>query len=235
MSDEPDITEDRTAAEYVLGVLDASARRAAEARLASDPAFAAEVEYWQGRLSALTEQVAAVDPPKTAWPLIERATGGNVTAFPTKPPEPADRRVKFWRTWAIGASAVAAASLLTVVGLVERPSPHMMTAAVKVADSGAPDMVVSFDPKSQDLILTPVGGKPPEGRVPHLWLMKRDGSMQLIGPLSMDHPDRRHITDDEMKRAHGTMGVGISLEPAGLKPGAKPTGPIVAQGAFVQL
>ena len=238
MSSETDIpaeSHDLSAAEYVLGVQDVAARADAETRIARDPAFAREVEYWQGRLTALVEEVGAVEPPTTAWALVERATGGNISAFPGRDPVPADRRLNFWRAWALGASAVAAASLLSVWGLTNRSDAHMMTATIKVADSGAPDVVVSFDPKSQDLILTPVGDKPPVGQVPHLWLMKRDGSMQLIGPLSMDHSARRHISDAEMAAARGTMGVGISLEPAGVAPRDRPTGPIVAQGAFVKL
>jgi hypothetical protein len=39
-----------TAAEYVLGVLDASQRRAAERRIGRDPAFAQEVAFWEERL-----------------------------------------------------------------------------------------------------------------------------------------------------------------------------------------
>ena len=51
--DEPDMT----AAEYALGVLDGDERRAAAARLVTDPAFAAEVASWEDRLSPLAAEV----------------------------------------------------------------------------------------------------------------------------------------------------------------------------------
>ena len=53
-----------TAAEYVLGVLDASQRRAAERRIGRDPAFAREVAFWEERLGGLAATVPEVAPPR---------------------------------------------------------------------------------------------------------------------------------------------------------------------------
>ena len=67
MSDEDTIggddRHDFTAAEYVLGVLGAEDRRAAEFRMAAEPNFAAEIAYWETRLGGLAEAVPAVAPP----------------------------------------------------------------------------------------------------------------------------------------------------------------------------
>jgi anti-sigma-K factor RskA len=52
-----------TAAEYVLGVLDADSRRVAERRLESDPAFAREVLFWESRFAPLAEALPPVTPP----------------------------------------------------------------------------------------------------------------------------------------------------------------------------
>ena len=48
------------AAEFVLGTLDNDERRAAQVRLAADPAFAAAVAGWQARLQPLADANAPV-------------------------------------------------------------------------------------------------------------------------------------------------------------------------------
>ena len=68
MNDEPQ----NLAAEYVLGVLDEAERREAERRIAREPAFAAEVAYWEARLGALAEDVTEVGPPARVWGSIEK-------------------------------------------------------------------------------------------------------------------------------------------------------------------
>ena len=50
-------------AEHAAGLLDGEAAARAEARLSSDPAFAAEVEDWRDRLAALPTLVAGATPP----------------------------------------------------------------------------------------------------------------------------------------------------------------------------
>ena len=53
-----------TAAEYVLGVLNAAQRRAAERRIDRDPAFAREVAFWEERLGGLAQAVPEIAPPQ---------------------------------------------------------------------------------------------------------------------------------------------------------------------------
>jgi len=50
------------AGEYVLRVLPDEAHRAAAARAAADPAFAAEVRFWEERLASLTDDIMPVVP-----------------------------------------------------------------------------------------------------------------------------------------------------------------------------
>ena len=52
MSEAPDLSEaEALAAEHALGVLNAAERAAAETRMATDPAFAADVQAWRDRLA----------------------------------------------------------------------------------------------------------------------------------------------------------------------------------------
>ena len=61
MSEAPDLTEaEALAAEHALGVLSDAERTAADSRMATDAAFAADVEAWRERLAPLL-----ADPQRT--------------------------------------------------------------------------------------------------------------------------------------------------------------------------
>lgn len=61
---------DGRAIDHVLGVTSIFERRAAEARLATDPAFRAAVDHWQAVLSPLDEETAPVAPSPRLWSAI---------------------------------------------------------------------------------------------------------------------------------------------------------------------
>ncbi|MBS0295946.1 MAG: anti-sigma factor [Proteobacteria bacterium] len=237
MSDPRDEARDLNAAEHVLGVEDADARAASQARLRNDPAFAADVEAWEARLGPLAEDAPAEAPGAHVWTRIEQATGDNVIAALPRPaakPVASGKGVNFWRGWAMAASAVAAAALVGVFMLTTpkmAPAPHHMVAKVMGMD-GKPDVVVSYTTGTKNLMLTPVGDMPPKGMTPRMWLMRKDGSVMLVGDVDMAHPERKQLNPamaDEVAHAKGVM---ISLEEAGRQPGRKPSGPMVAKGMF---
>src|SRR5262245_33737651 len=96
------------AAEYVLGVLSAEERREVERRLTQEPALAAEVAFWEERLTGLADAVAPVAPPPNAWSRIEAAI-----ASPSSAARPASlwQSLAFWRGFGISAAALASASI----------------------------------------------------------------------------------------------------------------------------
>ncbi|MFN5210511.1 hypothetical protein, partial [Brevundimonas sp.] len=115
MSNAPHTDDGETpdlAAELALRLLDGPEEAAARARVAADAAFAAEVAAWEARLSGLVAEVAPVPPPEGLWGRIDARLPAND-----------DRRLVFWRAWALGATGLLAASLATVVVLVARPAP----------------------------------------------------------------------------------------------------------------
>ena len=65
------------AAEYVLGVLAPEDWDAAQARLAVDPVFAAEVAVWEARLTPLVLAAEAISPTRDLWPQIRKALPAN--------------------------------------------------------------------------------------------------------------------------------------------------------------
>ncbi|WP_420132372.1 anti-sigma factor [Rhodopseudomonas sp.] len=75
------------AAEYALGTLDADERTQVEAMMAADKDYAAVVESWQIRLSALNQMVGGVEPSPEVWERIKAAIGasGDQQAFALPP------------------------------------------------------------------------------------------------------------------------------------------------------
>lgn len=103
------------AGEYVLGVLDADGRRAAQARVESEPLFAALVEAWNVRFSAWLLGVPAVTPGVHVWPRIRTKLGWS--SVQTSRPG-AWNSVAFWRGATLLATAASVAVI--VVGLQSR-------------------------------------------------------------------------------------------------------------------
>ena len=65
--------KDILAAEYVLGTLDENSRVSVRKALSSDPALAQAVQVWEGRLTSLEQQSAAMAPPAELWARIQAA------------------------------------------------------------------------------------------------------------------------------------------------------------------
>ena len=120
------------AAEYVLGVLGAEERREVERRLAQEPALASEVAFWEERLGGIADAVAPVAPPPRAWSQIEAAIAADA-----HPQAAASlwQSIAFWRSFAIGAATLAAASIaaLAYIGLVPASRPPLMATLAAAA------------------------------------------------------------------------------------------------------
>jgi anti-sigma-K factor RskA len=134
------------AAEYALGTLDADERAQADALIAADADFAAQVEAWSHRLAALNQMVGSVEPRAEVWERIRDAAGLSGAQMPlllpeAAPPVPAAEpvaaesapvaetgnvvafpgAVRRWRTIATAMGAIAAALIAIVVTQVVRP------------------------------------------------------------------------------------------------------------------
>ena len=77
MTDKRSGTEDwmALAAEYALRLPDGEDRLRAERLMSSDPAFAAEVARWRGRLEPLADEVEPAAVPRDLWNRIDQAIG----------------------------------------------------------------------------------------------------------------------------------------------------------------
>lgn len=231
-------SDDLRAGEYVLGVLDATTRRAVQARIASDPVFAARVEDWERHFSAWLGRVDAATPSQHVWAGIRRRLGWPAVQS-IKPG--VWNNVSFWR----GAAALAAAAGIAAVAfglhqanLPGPPSPPLASeeqaarpVTVLARDDGSTGWIASLDARSGRLVIVPVpSALDSSGRVNELWIIPAGGAPLSLGMVS--HDKTHSIAVPEALRAAIVSGslLAVTLEPQSGIPHAQPTGPIVAKG-----
>ncbi|HEY0103042.1 MAG TPA: anti-sigma factor [Brevundimonas sp.] len=244
MTDPTDIEgldEDQAlAGELALRVLSPEEEAAARAREAADPKFAAEVEVWNDRLAGIADQVPAVEPSPYVWPRVEAALPQPVAAND-------NRRVAFWRNWAVGSTGLLAASLAAVVVLLAQPEPvapvpapvapaTVTRVATLTLETGAAAMTIAYDSATGELYLAPTEAMAGDTRVPHLWLVMPEGGVQLVGAINGAATSRHNLGTALSGTAGKASAVAVSMEAPGHTPAAdKPDGPVVAQGELQRL
>lgn len=252
---------DLLAGEYVLGVLDADQRRAAQARIGSDAGFTRLVADWEQRLAPLLAEFGSAEVPPHLWPRIRTQLGWPVgTADPTA-------KSGLWQSagfWRAATGLAAAAALVAVVigplGLIRDESnvspgpiavdsgptpppkppvedssaPKPVTTLVR--DDGSPGWLASVDRDGGTVLMVPIPtAADADGRVPELWLIPSGETPKSLGIVSADHSHTVKVPDalrDAL--AKGAL-LTITLEPSGGAPQGVPTGPIMAKGDIVTL
>jgi anti-sigma-K factor RskA len=194
------------AAEYVLGVLALPDRQSVEARMKSDPAFAAMVLDWEARLSPLNDDYQAAPAPNLL-PRIE------ARLFPT----PSRRGSPGILRWLAGLTV--AASLVVVMVATLTPPRQVLVATLATSDARLSYEVRSF---GETLQVTRVAGVPAvAGQVHELWVIAPGAapvSLGLLGaePLTVSYP-----------APPAGWTIAVSVEPAGGSPTGAPTGPVI--------
>lgn len=243
-SNGPDAGEDRLepptdevlAGEYVLGLVAAGERRAVQARITTDPAFARLVAEWEQRLGSLHAGIPPVEVPPHVWQRIRSRLGWST------PPARVGlwQSIGLWRT--ATALAVAAAIAAILVGRAPPPAPRQPPVALQPAaapvttlarDSGAPGWLASIDVTRGTMLLVPVPSPPDaRGRVPELWLIPQGKAPQPLGLLSSDRSHAIVVPPGLRTALRSGSLLAVSLEPPGGAPHGVPTGPIVAKGVI---
>jgi anti-sigma-K factor RskA len=218
------------AAEYVLGVLGAEERRELERRLEQEPALAAEVAFWEARLTGLADAVAPVAPPQATWSRIEAAIE-----------EPQQRTsmwqsLAFWRTFGVVSSALAAASIaaLAYIGFV--PGARTPLLATLSGGAGQPNFVASVTATGNSLVIVPAALLTTDQRSFELWLIPAgDTRPHSLGLIQPGQPIRLEIPRDLAGRLTSDATLAVSVEPLGGSPTGLPTGPVIAAGKLTNL
>jgi anti-sigma-K factor RskA len=236
------MTDDRTiiqeegdklvAAEYVLGVLSLADRRQAQQRLTHDQAFAEEVAFWEERLGAFADAVVPVAPPERAWTRLARAV---------RAPDPSTARESlwqsliFWRSFAIGSAALAAASIGALTFVEISPAPRAPMLATLGTSSGQPTFVAAVNAGGTNLLVVPAALLASDPRAMELWLIPAGDKPHSLGLIEPGRPVRLDVPRDLVARLGAEAALAVSMEPPGGSPTGQPTGPVIASGKLISL
>jgi len=230
MSDEPTITGEGShslAAEYVLGVLGTEERRAAERRLTEDPAFAADVAFWEERLGGLANEVTPIAPPDHVWSRIDAALAPRARSANLW------NSLLFWRWSAIASAALAAASLAVVYVALTGPTRSPLVATLDA--SGRTGFLATIEPGHKSITIVPASLTNVDQRVLELWLIAPGDQPRSLGLIEAGRPVRITVPANLASRVTASAALAVSLEPPGGSPTGAPTGPVIASGTLTNL
>lgn len=236
-----DEERDLRAAEYVLGLLDAQEMREARVLAATDRDFAEAVARWETRLAPLFDEVPGTEPSPDMWDRIERA----IPALPASDETVVQfgRRLRRWRTFAGGMTAIAASLALLVGYQTMReapvPAPAAQPAPVLVAslssEQANTSLSVAYEPRRSSLLVTPgrLTGAP--GHDHELWIIPAGGAPVSLGLIRAGAPARIQVPARLAPHFRTRSTIALSVEPVGGSPTGQPTGPVVAAGELVTI
>ncbi|MDP2870860.1 anti-sigma factor domain-containing protein [Methyloversatilis sp.] len=228
---------DEIAGLYVLGLLDDDEHAQVSRQLATDPALAAAVIYWEERLLPLAAMVEPETLPPALWSRIERSIAPVTRTAPLAQASAWSRlwdSLAFWRS--LAATGFAAATILAVAGLSGTPrddTPRYMVVLV-APDDKAPGWVIQASTE-QSLKLIPLGSSEvPPAKAFQFWT-KAD---KWQGPVSLGlvQPGRTlDVKLDKLPPLENNQLFEITLEPEQGSPIGRPTGPILFIGRAVKV
>ena len=224
------------AGEYVLGVLSGEARRAAEERMAREPAFAARVHRWESDLAKLNEAYEPVTPPQALLQRIERRVfpeGDRTSAPGAAANHGLWNSLAFWRGASVALLLVVAGMTAMVVefgGTGSESEARRPLVADLAAASGPINLVARYDRSSGRLQLTPVASASSEPHSLQLWMIQGKHPPVSLGVLPQNGRGDVLVPQEVRREIGAGTVIAVSLEPAGGSPTGAPTGPVLASG-----
>ena len=219
--------DDALAAEYVLHLLDADARRTFERRLRTDRALLPRVQSWEADLAPLSDEFVPVAPP----PALKSRIMRNIT--------PAQRPSSLRSVWFYllgGAVAAAIAWGIVFSDVLRSPadlSPEFQ--ADLAAEDGSLILLAGVIPATHEIVIERIAGEPGPGRVHELWLVAEGADAPVSLGVLKNQGTTRIRVPDEIAPGVRTGTVAISDEPLGGSPTGAPTGEILAAARFNDL
>ena len=225
-------SDELLAAELALGLLAHDQRGPAEARLRTDPAFAAAHDRWREHATAFTAGFDEAPPPAVWDAIAARLPANEVADVPLA-------RLRIWQ----GLAGVAAAAAIVLGVLLARPAPS--PPAPVVVNAPAPLVAVLSDPKrdavvtvsvdraSHTLAVAPARLDPGSGDA-ELWVIPADGTPRALGLVAARQRATLRLAPAIAFAVRPGSTLAVSLEPRGGSPTGLPTGPVILTGKFAQ-
>ena len=254
----PDLL-DRLAASYALGTLRGGARRRFETLAREHATVRAAALVWQTRWSGLTELQPAIDPAPAVWTRIDNLVQADKAAAAmqaARVPPAAAAPGGWWRSLLVWRGAAAAGAIATLAAVVVgvqvngglrattgaqiatlqqqlQATPQIQYVAVLANDKADASMLVTFDPKNNQLVLQRVGGfQEGADKSLQLWALPPGQGPRSLGVLGHDKLLKLVAQEGDVKEVPT---LAISLEPLGGVPSATgPTGPVLFKGALIR-
>lgn len=225
----PDL-RNRLASEYVLGTMRGPARRRFEDYLKRDPDLRADVARWEAHLTPLVARLPDIEPPARVWSRIAAKLDGSIAPSPGKVPGGFWGNLGFWRTLGLGASGLAAALLVAVIGLKPIDQEPVLTAVLVEDNNNA--LVYVEQPKANVLMVKLVKPwKANSGFAHELWVIPKDGAPRSLGVINDTVDTKINLAGLDARLANGAL-FAVSLEPPGGSPSGAPTGKVVCKGSI---
>lgn len=254
---------DRLAASYSLGTLRGGARRRFEHLAREYPQVRAAALLWQGRWSAFSEVQTPVQPDAVVWTRIanlvqaENTNARLAQQRETVAPNLPGRALAWWRGLAMagGLAAVAAISVglwshqglkdasqqqlsalqtqLQMAQAALQAAPQVQYVAVLADGKADASMLVTFDPRHQQLVLQRVSGfKEADNQSLQLWALPPEGAPRSLGVMGDGKLEQLTAQETDVR---AIPALAISLEPKGGVPSSTgPTGPVLFKGALIR-
>ncbi|MDB5778601.1 MAG: putative transrane protein [Polaromonas sp.] len=248
---------DQLAASYALGTLRGGARRRFETLARDNATLRAAALIWQGRLASVAELQPEVAPSPVVWKRIENLVHAEkqaqaMQAARSVSAAPAPARGGWWSSLGLWRGATAAGALATVLAVVVSvnftnqlngqvrelsarlsATPAIEYVAVLADDQANASILVTFDPRTQKLMLKRVGDfrEQPDKSL-ELWALPPGAPAKSLGVMSGDAVVQLTAADSDIRRSPA---LAITLEPkGGVPPGTAATGPILFKGALIK-
>lgn len=250
---------DRLAAAYSLGTLRGGARRRFEQLAREYVQVRAAALLWQGRWSAFSEVQEPVQPDAAVWTRIDNLLQAEkahaklaqqrelaTTKFP-------NRALAWWRGLAVAGSLATVAAVSVGLWLADtaqqqmsslqtqlqttqaalQAAPQIQYVAVLADGKADASMLVTFDPRNNQLVLQRVGGfKEDANKSLQLWALPPQGGPRSLGVMGQGKLEQFEAHESDVK---AVPALAISLEPKGGVPSETgPTGPVLFKGALIR-
>lgn len=245
---------DKLAASYALGTLRGGARRRFETLAREQAPVRAAALIWQARIGSVAELQTQILPEPVVWTRIDNLVRADIERQAMRdaqsisvPPSAVGwlRNLLVWRS-AAGAGVLAAA--IAMVFMVDQraqfggqiaslqtqlqATPQVTYVAVLADGKADPSMLVTFDARTNKLLLQRVGGyQEASDKSLQLWALPPSGGPRSLGVLGADPLVRLAAAEGDVQ----VPALAITLEPKGGVPmGSGPTGPVLFKGALIQ-
>ena len=261
LSQNPELL-DRLAASYALGTLRGGARRRFETLAREQAPVRAAALVWQSRWSGLTELQDLAEPSSHVWTRIhnlveaDKAAQAMESARMREAAQRPPARASWWHSLLVWRGAAAAGALATVAAVVVgvqvhgtlaarsgeqiaalqqqlNATPQIQYVAVLADEKADASMLVTFDPKKQQLVLQRVGSfQEGADKSLQLWALPPGQGPRSLGVLGHDSLLKLTAQEGDVREVPA---LAISLEPLGGVPSATgPTGPVLFKGALIR-